>query len=79
MRGRFCQRGAQGIGREAGEIEKPLRAPLVLQHPAERLQRQSCGFFGRWRGPVTNCQSSDKKVKDLASLKLGGGRQSGKQ
>lgn len=41
---------AQDLGREAGEREQPLRTILVLQHPAERGERERIGIAGSVRG-----------------------------
>ena len=65
--GRIVQPCAQGIGIEPGQPQEPVGPVAVLQHPAERGQRQC---LRRKRGGVVMPVGS---VRDCGGLLLGVG------
>lgn len=64
VRGRLRNGGAQGIGREPGQIEKAFRARGVGQDPGQRPERRAGGIVNRIFGTVKNCQLSVKQIWD---------------
>jgi hypothetical protein len=62
VRRRLADRGAQAVGIEAGQGEKPLRPHCVREDPGERIKGNPRGVLNRIFTMLKNCQPSVKEI-----------------